>query len=173
VPPHDSLCTQEKRRSERTGDSVGLKPTHGLARQADFALTLVGGTIVAAAVANGVGVTGSRLLHLSAAGAIGLLVVQPFLEELLFRGVIQGWLRDRSWGRSRTIGVSAANLTTSILFVAAHLAAQPLQWAIAVVAPSLVFGYFRDRYDSVLPGLLLHIAFNAAFFTAPLAMTPR
>jgi len=29
--------------------------------------------------------------------------------------------------------------------------------------PSLVFGYFRDRYDSIWPGAALHIFYNAGW----------
>jgi membrane protease YdiL (CAAX protease family) len=37
---------------------------------------------------------------------------------------------------------------------------------VATVVPSLVFGYFRDRYDSVVPGAALHVFYNAGWFLA-------
>jgi hypothetical protein len=107
---------------------------------------------------------GARLDHASLAFLIGFLLVQPLLEELLFRGVVQGWLRERHWGPLELFGVSASNWIASLLFVAAHLPAQPLAWSLAVFVPSLVFGYFRDRHDSLVPPMILHVVYNAAFF---------
>ena len=93
-----------------------------------------------------------------------LLLWQPFIEELLFRGLIQGYLwRTESGARTRA-GISLANIATSCVFVLAHLVNQPPAWALAVFFPSLLFGYFRDRTGSVWPSLLLHASFNAAFF---------
>ncbi len=46
----------------------------------------------------------------------------------------------------------------------AHLAAQAPALAAATFCPSLVFGYFRDRYDSIAPGAALHVFYNAGWF---------
>lgn len=94
-----------------------------------------------------------------------VIVVRPVIEELVFRGLLQGWLRERM--RWQWHGFTAANVLTSIAFVAAHLVYQPLAWALAVFIPSLVFGYFRDRHDSVLPSVILHVWYNAGFFLLP------
>jgi hypothetical protein len=83
-----------------------------------------------------------------------LILWQPVLEELLFRGVIQGQVARQIWGNTRYFGLSSANLLTSVLFALMHLVYHAPLWAIAVFAPSLVFGYFRDRYQSIWPGLL-------------------
>jgi membrane protease YdiL (CAAX protease family) len=97
---------------------------------------------------------------------ISLLVVQPIVEELVFRGVLQGHLLGRGW--IRRIGpVSSANVTATVAFAALHLLAQPPAWAIAVAVPSLVFGHLRERFASVLPSIVLHAIYNAGFaFTA-------
>lgn len=102
---------------------------------------------------------------LPAALLLRFIVVQPVIEELAFRGLLQGWLKTRvTWMRG---GISAANVLTSVAFVAAHLVYQPPAWALAVFAPSIVFGYFRDRHDSVVPALLLHAWYNAGLFLLP------
>ena len=78
------------------------------------------------------------------------------LEELLFRGYCQGQLRQRSWGRQSWRGLTVANSLTSLLFVVGHWWAHPPLWVIAVLLPSLVLGYCRDRYLSVYPCIVLH-----------------
>jgi len=148
---------------------MGLRPARGAWGSGEFWLALIAGTIAAVAVAAIAASDHRKLSQASAAFLLGFLVVQPLLEELLFRGVVQGWLREAAWGARKTLGLSAANWTTSALFVVAHLPAQPPAWAVAVFVPSLVFGHFRDRHDSLLPAALLHIAYNAAFFLAPVA----
>lgn len=98
-----------------------------------------------------------------------LVLWQPAVEELLFRGVLQGTLRRTMFGRRSRWGLSVANAVTSLAFVSIHFIRQPPLWAAAVVVPSLVFGYFRDRSDSVWPPLVLHIVYNGAFFAMLLA----
>jgi len=97
---------------------------------------------------------------------ISFLVVQPIVEELVFRGVLQGHLLSRGWTR-RSGPVSSANLAATAAFSALHLLAQPPEWAIAVAVPSLVFGHLRERFGSVLPAIVLHAIYNGGFaFTA-------
>ena len=102
---------------------------------------------------------------------LGSFVVwQPVIEELLFRGVLQGALRRTRAGPRGLAGLTIANVATSTAFVLVHLIEQPAPWAVAVFIPSLLFGYFRDRTGSVLPGLLLHAVFNLSFFAHRAAM---
>ncbi len=92
-------------------------------------------------------------------------VIYPVLEELAFRGVLQGWLvRQPVAGRFFFAGITGANLLTSALFSAAHLFYHPPLWAVLVFGPSLIFGWFRDRYQSIIPGLVLHIFYNSGYF---------
>jgi uncharacterized protein len=93
-----------------------------------------------------------------------LAVAMPILEEWVFRGWLQSWMLEQGWGARRRVGVSNANLLTSALFSAAHFFYHAPLWALSVLIPSLVFGYFRERHDSVLPAILLHIAYNAGYF---------
>jgi len=100
------------------------------------------------------------------AGAFGMLVVAyPVIEELSFRGVVQGALA--AWTRRRTLlpGISWANLLTSVLFAAIHFVHHPPLWAVAVVVPSLIFGYFRDRTGGVLSSIGLHAFYNLIFYS--------
>jgi len=92
-----------------------------------------------------------------------LSLLMPVLEEIVFRGGLQAGLYSRNpFSRSKA-GISLANLITSVVFAALHLISQPPAWAALVFIPSLVFGWARDRYDRVLPCVLLHAVYNAGF----------
>ncbi len=96
----------------------------------------------------------------------GFLLIYPLVEEVLFRGVIQGELLRRPFFARSFSGISAANVVTSALFVLLHLMNQPLGWAVAVALPSLALGYFRERYQGVGLPILLHVLFNGTFLAA-------
>lgn len=93
-----------------------------------------------------------------------LAAVYPVLEELAFRGLLQGLLRTPGWGRRSVAGISAANLATSAVFALCHLWRHPPLWAALTFFPSLVFGFFRDRHQSVMPPIVLHMTYNAGYF---------
>ncbi len=106
---------------------------------------------------------------------ISLCLVYPVVEELLFRGIIQPYLsqhRSRRpaipsssvepWARSTVLGISYANILTSILFAMSHMLYQPITAALLVFVPSLIFGHFRDRYQSTIPCIILHAYYNAS-----------
>lgn len=95
---------------------------------------------------------------------LSLVIWQPALEELLFRGVVQGQFRLRTWGGVKRWGVTQANLLTSALFVLAHVFYHSPLWAVAVFVPSLVFGHFRDRVGNIAPALALHVYYNMGYF---------
>jgi membrane protease YdiL (CAAX protease family) len=92
-----------------------------------------------------------------------LAIAWPLLEELLFRGAVQPWLARTRCGARENWGITTANVLTSALFAAAHLASHAPVLAAATFAPSLVFGYFRDRYASITPGAVLHVFYNAGW----------
>ncbi len=92
-----------------------------------------------------------------------VVLLYPVLEEFAFRGTVQSFLLNYSAGAANRFGITIANVVTSVLFAAAHLLYQPALWALATFFPSLIFGYFRERYDQVLPGLLLHSWYNLGF----------
>ncbi len=91
-------------------------------------------------------------------------VLYPCIEELLFRGLLQGWLLERASFRRRWLGLTVANLLTSGIFTALHFFAHPPLAAAAVLVPSLVFGYFRDRHGNLHAPILLHVYYNLGYF---------
>ncbi len=106
-------------------------------------------------------------------GWFSLVLLMPLLEEWVFRGLLQTQLlhvtaangQPRRWGP-----ISWANGLTTLAFVALHLVAQPLAWALAVALPSLVLGHLRERLHSVWPAMGVHVVYNAGFaLTALLA----
>jgi membrane protease YdiL (CAAX protease family) len=79
-----------------------------------------------------------------------LAVLAPLVEELVFRGLLYGWVAGR-WGSM------AALIVSSLAFAAAHF--EPAH--IVLVLPlGLLFGWLRRRTDSLLPSLFSHIVNN-------------
>ena len=90
-------------------------------------------------------------------------LIYPVLEEIVFRGLIQDYLNKRL--NSRQLGpITIANLLTSIVFAAMHFFYHIPQWAAAVFIPSLLFGYFKDKYLSLAPPMLLHVYYNSGYY---------
>lgn len=87
-------------------------------------------------------------------------LVFPLLEELAFRGLVQGHLLRIAGLSRRTCLVTRANAITSLLFAAAHLLHQPPWIAALILLPSLLFGEMRDRYASTRPSIALHVYYN-------------
>ncbi len=79
-----------------------------------------------------------------------LSVLAPIVEELVFRGLLYGWIAGR-WGGTAGLVVS------SLAFAAAHW--EPAH--IVLVLPlGFLFGWLRRRTDSLMPSLFSHIANN-------------
>ncbi len=101
-------------------------------------------------------------LHHPLAFAIPALVY-PVLEEVVFRGLVQEYLSK--FLESRRFGpITHANLVTSLLFTVMHYFFHVPLWAAAVFIPSLVFGYFKDKYLSLIPPILLHVYYNSGYY---------
>jgi len=49
-----------------------------------------------------------------------LVIVQPILEEVVFRGLLQSWLLKKAWASSHILGITAANVMISIIFSGLH-----------------------------------------------------
>ena len=95
-----------------------------------------------------------------------LLLVQPCLEEWVFRGLLQGEalrLTTRYGEPARLGPVTWANALVTLAFVALHLLTTPVAWALAVAAPSLVLGHLRERFNSVWPAVWVHAIYNMGF----------
>ena len=100
---------------------------------------------------------------------LAILLLYPVVEEWVFRGLLQGELLRRRVLRRRHLGITPANLLTSLSFAALHLVHQPPLWALAVVVPSLVFGHFRERYGTLRLPIALHVLFNGVYLLAGLS----
>ncbi len=94
---------------------------------------------------------------------IVVALVYPVLEEIVFRGVLQGWLLKQGWGQRKWAGLSGANVVTSLFFMALHVVRRPGMLSVGVFIPSLVFGFFRERYGNLYAPIALHIFYNAGF----------
>lgn len=145
-----------------------------LARDPIFWAALLAGPLVVWGLA-GAGLIRLQLrspieLLASAPSRIALVVLAyPIVEEWLFRGIIQPAISERlkvSASSGKRPGISAGNFHTSLLFALAHLIQHPPPLALATFFPSLVFGFFRDRYSSVVPAVVLHVAYNYCWFSA-------
>lgn len=91
---------------------------------------------------------------------IALLIWQPVIEEVFFRGILQGQFLKYKWAQGTFVGISTANILVSFLFVSLHVITVPSAWSLLVIFPSIVFGYLRDVYGSVYPSIFVHIAYN-------------
>jgi membrane protease YdiL (CAAX protease family) len=95
------------------------------------------------------------------------VVVSPILEELCFRGLLQAELRRRlghSYGPMYG-PISHANLLTTVIFATLHLAQRPSAFVALVAIPSLMYGYFFDRFNSLRSPIGLHLLHNALYFS--------
>lgn len=143
---------------------IGLRPATGLTKDGLFLSMLLIGMPVAWVLAStgfvGFPKDNKLMIYLS------VLFWFPLFEELTFRGLIQGvWTRGASEG-GRWLGITRANLLTSMAFVGWHLMYQTAFFVLVLIVPSLVFGFFRDRYDSVVPSLMLHVGYNGFLLLA-------
>ena len=95
------------------------------------------------------------------------VLIYPLLEEIVFRGALQGLLMERLSGKRLPHwlgGLSLANLITSLVFAAMHLFNQSPLWAALIFIPSLVFGWAREATGGLLAPVLLHMFYNAGFY---------
>ena len=100
-------------------------------------------------------------------GAVMFCVAIAVLEEVIFRGGLQGWLLRKVTMRRLAAGFSRANWITSVLFALAHLWMHPAWLMPGYLGVSLVLGYFRERYNGILVPVLLHAWYNLALLFLP------
>ena len=82
---------------------------------------------------------------------IGISVMAPITEELLFRGIVQGELR-------KAMPESAAIIIQAILFAAYHI--QPVQASYALI-PGVLLGVTYAWSRSIWVPIAMHMLFNA------------
>lgn len=89
------------------------------------------------------------------------VTLAPLFEELFFRGFLQPLL-------SRTFGVLAGILITSLVFGLLHAPeyAWAWQYVVAVSLAGAVFGWVRARTSSIIPSTLMHACYNLVFVIA-------
>lgn len=84
---------------------------------------------------------------------LNLCLVPAVLEELFFRGALQGLLRP--------CGSSAAIFGPALLFALLHL---NLAQGITAFVCGVFLGWLTERTGSILPGMLLHLVNNTIAF---------
>jgi membrane protease YdiL (CAAX protease family) len=97
-----------------------------------------------------------------------VLFVYPVVEEIIFRGTVQELLLQRKPMKVTYYGISRANMMTSCLFGGFHLMHQPFLFAILIIMPSILLGYFKERYSTLAVPIGLHILFNGIFIVSTL-----
>ena len=98
---------------------------------------------------------------------LSIVIVTPVMEELIFRGFIQGWMLESGKLRKSLIGpVTAANMAVSVIFAATHLYTHTPLWAMLVFFPSLLLGLARERAGNVYPSIILHSFYNMVYLLA-------
>jgi membrane protease YdiL (CAAX protease family) len=87
------------------------------------------------------------------------VVAAPIAEEVLFRGLLQGWLETLLGGLVPGRAGPLAIAFSSAAFALAHLG-QGLAW-LPLFFFGWVAGYLALQTGSLLPGIILHALFNA------------
>jgi len=93
-------------------------------------------------------------------GAVVFVVSVSIVEEVLFRGFLQGWLLRRASLKYTLFHFSRANWLTSLAFAAAHAWTRAPELVPGYFAVGMVLGYFRERYNGILVPVLLHSYYN-------------
>lgn len=141
-------------------EDLGLVWPDRLFRDWQFALALMVGCLLAFAA--GVLAAAPDRNDLSLLAMFSLVVWYPVIEELGFRGAVQGFFQTTTFGNRIIAGLSVSNILTAFLFTGLHLVYRTDAMAWLVVVPGLVFGYFRDRHGSLVAPVILHSAYNAS-----------
>lgn len=88
---------------------------------------------------------------------VAVVIVVPILEELLFRGFLQTWLKG-------LLGRAKAIVIVSIVFALFHFSttqgAENIELLAALFLLSCFLGFIRERQDSLWASMGLHSTFN-------------
>src|SRR5438309_613631 len=88
-----------------------------------------------------------------ALGLLSVAVVAPVVEEILFRGVVFGWLRGR-------VPVPAAVVLSAMVFSLAHLGWREWSLLLPVLGIGCVLAILYHYSRSLWPGILVHSSIN-------------
>ena len=94
------------------------------------------------------------------------VIVAPLVEELMFRGHLQGKLAAAGLGRALTV------LVATSLFTAFHVPL-PIPGLVIVFVLGWACGQMRERTGSVLPGMMLHAGWNTAIVLISVLVAAR
>lgn len=94
------------------------------------------------------------------------LVTWATVEEIVFRGGLQHALMQRRALARPWLGISAANLITSLAFSAAHLLAHSVSQSIVVFPVSLLLGRAYEHSAGLRLPIALHVWFNLTLVVA-------
>ncbi len=90
---------------------------------------------------------------------ISILIAAPIIEEILFRGCLQSWLR-------RHLGSKAAILLTALCFALFHFATSQSYGNLSIIVTlfgfSCFLGFIYEKQGSLYASIGLHMAFNTA-----------
>ncbi len=89
-----------------------------------------------------------------------LLIAIP--EEIFFRGFLMSLFAIEL--KRKIFIFSYSNIAAAIVFSIFHLFIHDILWSASVFIPALVYGYFREKHDSVLPAVILHFFYNIVYF---------
>jgi uncharacterized protein len=81
----------------------------------------------------------------------------PLVEELFFRGLIQGAF-------TRRIGAVPSIFVTALIFSVAHVFSEGAFAPLVLFPAALVLGYLRHRTGRLAAGMIAHATFNASLF---------
>jgi uncharacterized protein len=82
------------------------------------------------------------------------VVGAPFVEELFFRGLVQGAF-------TRRVGATPALFLTALVFAAVHVTDEGILAPIILLPMALILGYLKQRTGRLAPGMIAHAVFNA------------
>jgi membrane protease YdiL (CAAX protease family) len=123
------------------------------------------------------GLGGEASLHLPHGGGVGLIaglvmagVVAGTVEEVAFRGFMQGALEKR-------FGLVPAIFVSGIVWALFHInhsyfGEEALLWFAIFLAVATILGTIAHRTNSVVPGVLVHAGFDSAYFVAAGLLPP-
>lgn len=89
--------------------------------------------------------------------SLAIMTLVPAVEEILFRGYLQQWLK-------RFLPTALSVLLTALVFAVFHFASDQGWMNVELIGAlftfSLFLGFVRERYDSLNASILLHGTFN-------------
>jgi len=88
------------------------------------------------------------------------ILIAPFMEELIFRGILFTFFE-------RHAGLRFAVISTALLFAALHVPEYWGAWthALLILVVGVVFSLTRGWTDSLVPSIILHVAYNTCLMT--------